>query len=170
MDIVEEGRLPPVATLYHLTRLETVPSIKTNGLQPSYSQAPTHYPRAIYLSGDMTHAGAFAGAFHKASPATGYVLLTVNVADLDPQLLGADDADLEKVLADRGGRREWTQVSWRESIRLCGQCTYRGWIKRESIEVLACMVLGEPWKNVSQPLSAWTPPNPNDTTDKPEVL
>lgn len=158
MDIVEEGRRAPVSVLFHLTRLETYAKIKRNGLQPSFSQAPTEYPRAVYLADSLEHACGFARTMHKARQGEGYVLLTLPVSALDPALLGADDRDLEKVLADRGGRRAWTEVDWRESLKICGQCTYRGWIKAEHLTVMAWMRVGEGWKAVDQEIEHWEPP------------
>lgn len=162
MDIVEEGRQSPVAFLYHCTDFKRIDGIKTQGLSPSSSQAPVHYPRAVYFSGDLSDAGAFAGKFHAKRNAAGYVILKVKVSDLDPRLISPDDVDLEKILGERGGRRDWTEVNWRESLRLCGQCTYRGWIKADLIEVVAAMTVGEGWTRIERPLSAWTiPTTPN---------
>jgi hypothetical protein len=163
MEIVEEGRASPVAVLYHCTDFGRIESIKTNGLSPSSSRAPVHYPRAVYLSQDLSDAGSFAAKIHPERKAAGYVILRVKVSDLDPTLLSPDDADLETILGERGKRRAWTEVGWRESLRLCGQCTYRGWIKAAAIEVLAAMTVGGRWTRIEQPLAAWTVPQPPNT-------
>lgn len=160
MEIVEEGRSSPVSVLYHCTDFGRIEAIKTQGLSPSSSRAPVHYPRAVYLAADLDVAGGYASKFHADRKAGGYVILKVDVKDLDPALLGPDDADLESILSQRGGRREWTEVGWRESLRLCGQCTYRGWIKADAVEVVAALAVGERWTRVESPLVAWTTPTP----------
>jgi hypothetical protein len=157
IDIIEEGRRAPVGTLYHLTRLEKLDSIRRNGLQPSFSSAPTHIPRTVNLSGDIMQAGGYAANFHRAEPGQGYVLLAIDVEKLDPMNLAPNDADLSELLAKRRGpSRQWSDLCWRESLKLCNQCGYRDWIKTENISVVGCMQPGQGWKKVEMPLAAWS--------------
>lgn len=156
--VVEEARRAPVSTLYHLTRLEKLPSIRSNGLQPSYSQSPTHLPRAVYMGSDVSQIGSYAAKWHKDNPAEGYAILGIQVGGLDPVNLYPCDNELADVLAQRGNRREWTNVNWRESLQLCGQCSYRGWIKTPEIRVIACMIPGQGWQKIDIPLEYWNGP------------
>lgn len=115
--------------LYHITDSSRLLSIQTRGLCPSFSREPAFRGRYVYLSNSAAHAEGY-GDHHsdwKGAP----VLLGMFSDQLDQSLLGPDDVDLPDLL----GQRDWRGVSWHQSLRISGQCTYAGIIPPEIIQV-----------------------------------
>lgn len=136
-----EGR-QKIVSLYHVTDSSRLPSIMQIGLDPSKSREVAYRQRLIYLSADPGHAGAYAD--HHGDWTGRPVMLRINVADLDHNLLGPDDVDLPDILDDR----DWRDVTWQQSLRLSGQCTYAGIIPPSVIHVEAGRTVQEARRTV----------------------
>jgi GNAT superfamily N-acetyltransferase len=113
---------PPPERLYHLTPAKNLDSIREHGLDPG--EAGEEW---IYLAADGLHAAGYDAKFQGQE----VVLFSVSVDDLDGELLGPDDVDLQAVLnqepevaEEHDGKDFWRDYDWRESLEISGQCTY----------------------------------------------
>jgi hypothetical protein len=113
---------------YHITRRRNLRSILEHGLDPEKSEKGM-----VYLSPDLGHVRAYAGS-HFGGDAS--VVLEVDAAMLDAGLLGPDDDDLQDMLEQEGDGRDWRDVPWDESVRMTGQCAYRGRIPPQALRAL----------------------------------
>ena len=120
-----EGRTTVPMVLYHLTKTEYLPSIKTNGLTPSDKGW-------VYLSDDEFTAQNYANGYDKG---TSVSLLKINGRSLDISKLGPDDDDLKDILNQRASTKNWYDITWQQSLRLCSQMTYSGIILPRDILV-----------------------------------
>lgn len=120
--------------LYHLTDAARAASIRELGLDPEASREPAFRGRHIYLSHDARHALAYEN--HHGDWRGRPVLLRISSSELDPALLGPDDVDLPDLLEQEGNGRQWSDVSWVDSLRISGQCTYAGVIPASAISFL----------------------------------
>jgi hypothetical protein len=116
---------------YHITRRRSLESILEHGLDPERSAKGM-----VYLSPDLGHVRAYAGSHFGEGGASSSVILEVDAAMLDGDLLGPDDDDLQDMLDDEGDGRDWRDVPWDESVRMTGQCTYRGVIPPRALRAL----------------------------------
>lgn len=121
-------RAAGVGKFYHITRRRDLPSILERGLDPEKSEKGM-----VYLSPDLGHVRAYAGS-HFGGDAS--VVLEVDAAGLDIGLLGPDDDDLQDMLDEEGDERDWSDVPWDESVRMTGQCAYRGVIPPQALRAL----------------------------------
>lgn len=85
----------------------------------------------IYLSHDLYQTAGY-DAQHDGKT----VILKVDIRNLDLSLLGPDDDDLQDILSQQRSPRVWQDISWSESLKLSGQCTYDGVIPPHAIAVL----------------------------------
>jgi hypothetical protein len=122
--------------LYHVTAQKNLRNILVDGLDPLKSKSSL---KAIFLSNDKYTALNY-GSMHAVEP---YVLLEINLADLDQSELGPDNYELQEWLEDQGeeGRLElgvstWDECSWEQSLEWCCQVAYHAPITAESIKVL----------------------------------
>ena len=113
---------------YHITSRRNLRSILEHGLDPEKSAKGM-----VYLSPEVGHVRAYAGS-HFGDDAS--VVLEVDAAMLDVGLLGPDDDDLQDILEQEGDGRDWRDVPWDESVRMTGQCTYRGRIPPQALRAL----------------------------------
>ena len=111
---------------WHCTPMSRLPGILGRGMVPGDKGW-------IYLSDCRGTAENYAGMFH---PETAVVLRIAGAA-LDEARLGPDDDDLADLLGQRRGGRRWHDLGWRESLAVCGQCTYAGTIPPAAITVLS---------------------------------
>lgn len=111
--------------LWHVTAAKNEASIKKHGLDPSKAG------RHVYLALDEAHASGYDAFF----PGESVILLKIDVRGLDEGLLGPDDTDLPDILAQDDDERDYRDVSWRESLRMCGQATYDGVIAPRFIHI-----------------------------------
>jgi hypothetical protein len=128
MRLLRAAGKKPALKFYHITRRRDLPSILERGLDPEKSEKGM-----VYLSPDEGHVRAYAGS-HFGGDAS--VVLEVDAAGLDYDLLGPDDDDLQDVLEQEGDERDWSDVPWDESVRMTGQCTYRGRIPPQALRAL----------------------------------
>lgn len=56
----------------------------------------------------------------------GELVLAVYVKNLDASKLGPDEDDLDRILRQKNRRKEWHEFTWKQSLKLTGQCTYSG--------------------------------------------
>lgn len=121
--------------LYHTTGLKNLPSIEKYGLDPEKAAGWSRVDgkmieaRPIYLAVDQLQSEAY-GSYFEGQRA---VVLQIDVSQLDKDKLGPDDVDLPGMLDQEGDDREWNEVSWEESLKICGQCTYDGVIPPSAI-------------------------------------
>jgi hypothetical protein len=131
-------RRKPVTILYHLTDESRLPSILRDGLDPRKTEGASEL---VYFASDKHTAIGYAG--HHGDRISKPVLLSVEVRSLWSCDLGPDDCDFPDALGserlERG--RPWYQYSWRESLRICGQCAYSSVVPPKHIRVESDAVL-----------------------------
>ena len=111
--------------LFHITDSVNLPSIMAHGLRPDKNRFESS--PLVYLAGDAGHAMAYAN--HHGDWTGKPVLLVIDVAKLDPNLLRPDDVDLPDLVDD------WQDCNWTESLDESGQCAYAGVIPPQAISV-----------------------------------
>jgi GNAT superfamily N-acetyltransferase len=133
--------------LYHGTSKDNLNAILKQGLKLRFSQQHEISP-AIYLSDKPNTAKAYA-TLNSSNPddASNWVILAINVRDLDEGHLQPDDAefrgdwendDLPPKIME--GYEDWTKVPWALSLKYCQQVRYMKNIPPNAIKV---------WKSAS---------------------
>jgi hypothetical protein len=141
------------AILYHATALSNLESIREHGLSGTFGKLQEG---CIHFTQDVCQAKGYFGHWNEGV----CVLLSVKIADL-PNLsaLGPDREDLMDILDQEGDDRDWSDLDWRASLKLCGQCTYEGVVPSSILQVESY----EPAPYVTpiavqEPLSTWNQP------------
>lgn len=124
---LSESWAPPVI-LYHGTYRSNIEAIKREGLDPSKSQSSLD---AVFLAIDEHTARQY--DHHHAGIRDEWVILGINTVNLDLDLMGPDNYELPEMLHHNDDDREWDEVSWDDSLNICGQCAYHGVIPPTSI-------------------------------------
>lgn len=114
--------------LYHTTVASRLASIQQQGLVNS--------KRAIYLALHEGDAEAYASYAQHEHGENSFVLFEVDLSKLDRSLLGPDDVDLVDLLDQQGDARDYSEVSWEESLEISGQCTYDGVIPYSALRII----------------------------------
>lgn len=122
---------PRVTFLFHLTDSANLPSIQEKGLDPGFSRGGR---AVIYLGGDAPHVMAYFD--HHGDWGGRPLLLGISLEQLHASQLGPDDVDLPDLLAGRRIRKHWSELSWQQSLGLCGLCTYNAIIPFSACQVL----------------------------------
>lgn len=133
--LAEALRWKTPTVLYHCTLTKKVPAILAQGLDPKQSRTQDY--QSIFLAGDLWKAEDYAHSRHFDEEGP-YVILAIKLTALDKSLLEPDGDDLPDLLWDMGihDRGAWKQYSWRQSLRIAGQCTYSGVIPASAISVV----------------------------------
>lgn len=123
-------------TLYHCAPRSYLNSILVEGLSPEKSQSSL---RAVFLSDCQGLASGYAGQ----RPELEHVLLAIEFTALDPELLGADNCELQDWLDDQDdddseldGVTHWSEASWQQSLKWCNQVAYYGVVPPAAIRVI----------------------------------
>lgn len=123
-------------TLYHCTTRHSLEAILAEGLTPAKSQSSL---QAVFLSDCQFLASGYADQ----RPDLEHVLLAIDFAALDPELLGPDNRELQDWLegqdeedADLTGVTHWSEASWQQSLDWCNQVAYAGVIPPPAIRVV----------------------------------
>jgi hypothetical protein len=134
-ELTEAPRWKTPTVLYHCTLAQNVPAILEQGLDPKRSRTQAY--QSIFLAGDLWKAEDYAHSQHsgKAGP---YTILAIKLAALDKSLLEPDGDDLPDMLWDMGihDSGAWKNYTWRQSLRIAGQCSYAGVIPPSAITVI----------------------------------
>ena len=115
-------------SLYHGTWRSNLPDIKKDGLRPDRSRSSL---QAVFLAIDAYTADNY--QYQQYHGSGEWVVLKIDLTQLDASLLGPDNYELPDLLAQNGDPREWDECSWRESLDICGQVAYYGVIAPEAI-------------------------------------
>jgi len=113
--------------LYHCTPARLIPQIMEAGLQPGRKGW-------IYLTDCLDTAGNYENGFDEPC-----VILQISTSELSLAHLGPDDDDVKDILGQQRSSRSWYDLTWRQSLALCSQCTYASEIPPRLL-----VVLGEP--------------------------
>jgi hypothetical protein len=87
-----------------------------------------------YLTDCLDTAGNYENGFDEPR-----VILQISTSELSLAHLGPDDDDVKDILSQQRSDRSWYDLTWRQSLELCSQCTYASEIPPRMIAVL-----GEP--------------------------
>jgi len=123
--------------LYHGTWRRNLPFILENGLIPQASKSSMD---AVFLAVDPFTATNYQH-MHGASDDE-WIVLEVDVAKLEPTNLGPDNCELTDLLSqiededDPCFGADWSDCSWAESLRICGQAAYAGVVPAAALKAL----------------------------------
>lgn len=133
---LREARWKTPTVLYHCTLTKNLPSILDHGLDPKRSRSQAY--QSIFLAGDLSKAEDYANDYHHSGEEGSYTILAIKLRALDKTLLEPDGDDLPDMLWDMGihDRGAWKHYSWRQSLRITGQCSYAGVISPAAINVI----------------------------------
>ncbi len=123
--------------LFHCTALTSLPAIRRVGLDPAVSKSSQ---QAVYLASDLSAAANY--CYFSLDPAW-HVILAVNLSHLSQDQLGPDDYELRDWLADRHREEGWSDCSWRQSLRRCGQVVCYAPVPPEKLVVVGAFYSGE---------------------------
>jgi hypothetical protein len=128
-EIINEIAQGSEINLFHGTLLKNLPSIQEDGLNGKYTKVR---PGLIHLSNDPLQASEY---FNNFGDGDG-LLLSLSSGNLDQSKLGPDREDLMDLLGQRRSRKNWRDFTWRQSIRICGQCIYDGTVQPQLLTVV----------------------------------
>ena len=117
---------------YHLTPTMNMNDIMKNGLKPNSKNKPW-----IYLTDDIYTAENYGNMYANLyGDGVKVTLLKINSTGLNDKKLGPDDDDLQDILQQNGDDRYWSDVDWKESLKILSQVTYEGIILPRFIEII----------------------------------
>lgn len=123
------------AVVYHCTAKDSLKAIFAEGLKAEKSQSSL---QAVFLSDCPFLANGYA----QQRPDIEHVLLTIDFAALDTELLGPDNYELQGWLdgqdeehAELTGVTRWNEASWQQSLEWCNQVAYSGVIPPSAIRI-----------------------------------
>ncbi len=126
----------PDRILYHCCTLTALPAIRETGLDPARSKSSQ---QAVYLASSIDAAANY--CYFSLDPAW-HVILAVNLAHLPQDQLGPDDYELRDWLADRCYHEQWSDCTWQQSLRRCGQLVCRAVISPENLVIVGAFHSG----------------------------
>lgn len=138
IDLVEwVGKMMPTH-LYHGTYRSNIPSIMKDGLKPEYSQSSLE---AVFLAVDVHTARNYEGHHMDQTGDHDWVILEIDTNKLITSQFGPDNYELPDMLVeldedDPCYGLDWRDVSWNDSLRICGQCAYYLTIRPQAITVI----------------------------------
>ena len=127
--------------LFHVTRLEDLPEVLENGLDPERSASRS---KAVYLAVAWDVAENYLG--FDASKA--FAMIEIDGSALDETALQPDDYELPDLWEELPEERfeelgldpenDWDrECDWRDSVAICGQVAYEGRVPPEAMRVVA---------------------------------
>lgn len=132
--------------LYHGTLLRKLSEIKQHGLSGEFTKV---MPGNIHFASDRYQAAEY---FNNMGEGDG-LLLSVNSNELNLKNLGPDRDDLSDMIP---ARKDWRDYSWKQSLKICGQCTYKGTIEPSKITVEGYQLNGG-YHKIKMPLKDFDP-------------
>lgn len=118
--------------LYHLTPKSKLANILKEGLDPKYSKSSL---KAIFLTDDLFTAFNYASMKDERK----FVVLAVDVKNLNPKELGPDNYELQDWLESKSNNTDhenWNEVDWEFSLEKVNQVAYYGIIDPSLLEVI----------------------------------
>jgi hypothetical protein len=119
--------------LYHCTQKKNLPTIMASGLSAEKSESSL---KAVFLS----DCPFLTEGYSQQRPESEHVVLTIDLAALDPSLLGPDNYELQDWLEGDGGEQavlvgvtHWSEATWEQSLEWCNQVAYSGVIAPSAI-------------------------------------
>ena len=119
--------------LYHLTTYDRYIDIMKNGLDPKYSQQSKIQGGGIYFSDDLYTAKNYQGFYDLGKR---LAIIKVKLSDLDEKYIKPDDYELQDYIRSSDNpNRNWYDITWQDSLKLCNQIQYTKKINPRYIEL-----------------------------------
>ena len=118
--------------LFHLTPKSKLANILKEGLDPKYSKSSL---KAIFFTNDLFTAQNYSSMKDE----TEFVILAVDVKNLNPKELGPDNYELQNWLESKANdtnHDHWEDVDWKFSLEKVNQVAYYGIIDPSIIEII----------------------------------
>lgn len=121
--------------LYHGTLRSKLPSIYEHGLDPKFTKSSLD---AVFLAASFGDAENYCGMYDQESNQDEHIVLEIDFTALDQTLLGPDNYELAEYLDgleedDELYGTRWSDCTWEQSLRWCGQVAYHGVVPATAI-------------------------------------
>lgn len=128
MRVNPSGSKKTTNVIYHLTTQSVLNQILKEGLCPTYSKSSL---KAIFLTDDLYTAQNYEGMKDDKC-----VVLQLSIDDLDPNLCGPDNYELQNWLENNSSDFNfWNQADWKYSLLKVNQFAYYGKIPASVLKI-----------------------------------